>query len=318
MAGYVRQSAGEFVNGQTINASDFENEFAALATTFGSSGHDHSGSSGNGALIPLTTSVSGVLPLANGGTGASLTDPGADRIMFWDDSAGTTTYLAVSTGLSIATTNLSVSAPLASIAGLTTAADRMIYTTASDTYAVATLTSFARTILDDADAATVRTTLGLGTVATESTLPIAKGGTASTTASGARTALGLAIGTDVQAYDADTLKADTTDQLTVGYSATVYNAGTKSSGTFTPDEANGNKQRCVNGGAFTLAPPSNYTNIEILMTNNASAGTVTTSGFTRVIGDSLATTNGNEYLLQITTTTDGTSTFSLLNVIAMQ
>lgn len=51
-------------------------------------------------------------------------------------------------------------AGLASIAGLTTAADRMIYTTASDTYAVATLTSFARTLLDDADAATARATLG--------------------------------------------------------------------------------------------------------------------------------------------------------------
>lgn len=52
---------------------------------------------------------------------------------------------------------------LASIGGLTTVADRMIYTTGANVYATATLTAFARTLLDDADAATMRTTLGLGT-----------------------------------------------------------------------------------------------------------------------------------------------------------
>ena len=64
-------------------------------------------------------------------------------------------------------------AGLTSIAGLTTAANKMIYTTASDTYAVADLTAAGRAILDDADASAQRTTLG------------------------------VAIGTDVQAYDAD-------------------------------------------------------------------------------------------------------------------
>ncbi len=52
---------------------------------------------------------------------------------------------------------------LTSIAALTTAADKMIYTTALDTYVVTSLTAFARTILDDADAATVRATIGVGT-----------------------------------------------------------------------------------------------------------------------------------------------------------
>jgi hypothetical protein len=33
------------------------------------------------------------IPLADGGTGASLTDPNADRFMFWDDSAGVVTWL---------------------------------------------------------------------------------------------------------------------------------------------------------------------------------------------------------------------------------
>ena len=55
---------------------------------------------------------------------------------------------------------------LTSISGLTTAADKLIYTTGTDTYAVADLTSAGRALLDDADAAAQRATLGLGTAAT--------------------------------------------------------------------------------------------------------------------------------------------------------
>jgi hypothetical protein len=51
-------------------------------------------------------------------------------------------------------------AGLTSIAGLTTLADRMIYTTASDTYAVAPLTAAGRALIDDADAAAQLVTLG--------------------------------------------------------------------------------------------------------------------------------------------------------------
>ena len=97
-----------------------------------------------------------------------------------------------------------------------------------------TLTAAGRALLDDADAATQRTTLGLDTMAVQAAsgvtitggtavlssgtisyatinggvisgitdLAIADGGTGASTASGARTNLGLAIGADVQAYDA--------------------------------------------------------------------------------------------------------------------
>lgn len=44
--------------------------------------------------------------LADGGTGASLTDPNADRIMFWDDSAGAVTWLTAGTGLTITDTTI--------------------------------------------------------------------------------------------------------------------------------------------------------------------------------------------------------------------
>ena len=131
------------------------------------------------------------------------------------------------------------------------------------------------------------------------TLPLANGGTGASDAAGARAALGLVIGTDVQAYDVDTLKADTTDVLTAGFAATPYNFGTKTSGTFTPDEANGNMQYGVNGGAYTLAPPTNNCTIVLQFTNDASAGSITTSGFTKVSG-AFTTTNGHDFVCYIT------------------
>ncbi len=47
--------------------------------------------------------------LADGGTGASLSDPGADRILFWDDSAGAIAFLVPNCNLAISGTNLNAS-----------------------------------------------------------------------------------------------------------------------------------------------------------------------------------------------------------------
>lgn len=111
------------------------------------------------------------------------------------------------------------------------------------------------------------------------------------------------IGTTVQGYDADTLKADTDDNLTAGFTSTADNDGTQSSGTYTPDPAGGNLKRIVNGGAFTFAAPSasgDYTLI-VQITNNASAGTITFSGFAVTpTGDSLTTTDGHDFFVFIT------------------
>jgi hypothetical protein len=113
------------------------------------------------------------------------------------------------------------------------------------------------------------------------------------------------------------VKKGATANLTAGYTATAYNAGTKSSGTFTPDPANGNLQRAVNGGAHTLAPPSVGTGDALTMviqyTNNGSAGAITTSGFNKVDG-SFTTTNGDDFMCYISVVNG----FSHLSIVALQ
>lgn len=58
--------------------------------------------------VNLTSKVTGILPLVNGGTGSALTDPNIDEIFYWDDSAGVTDLLGIGSGLQVTSGSLEV------------------------------------------------------------------------------------------------------------------------------------------------------------------------------------------------------------------
>jgi hypothetical protein len=112
----------------------------------------------------------------------------------------------------------------------------------------------------------------------------------------------------------DTLSRKLRETLTGGANATSFAAGSKSSGTFTPNPLDGNYQHATNGGAHTLAPPTTVCSIQLEYTNNGSAGAINTSGFTKVVGDSPTTTNGHKFFFVITKSQN----YSHLLVVALQ
>lgn len=58
-------------------------------------------------------------------------------------------------------------ATLTALAGVSVSADQLIYATGADAFTTTSFTSFGRSLVDDADASAARTTLGLGTIATQ-------------------------------------------------------------------------------------------------------------------------------------------------------
>lgn len=81
MTGYTRQSAADILPDKVVAAAPLNNEFNALQSAFSNiSGHAHDGSSGNGPKVDLVTSVTGLLPIASGGTGSDSAVGGRDNL----------------------------------------------------------------------------------------------------------------------------------------------------------------------------------------------------------------------------------------------
>lgn len=222
--------------------------------------------------------------------------------------------VATGTGvISIATPNVDyqVGSPaLTSISALTTAADEMIYTTASNTYATTGLTSAGRALLDDATAGDQRNSLGLGTIATQNSnnvtitggsitgitdLAIADGGTAASTntaainnlVSGASLTTATVSGTDL------VLIQDSSDSNNLK-SVTVQSIADLTPGSVT--SVSGTAGRITSSGGST--PVIDIDATYLGQSSITTLGTITTGVWT---GTAVAVTSGGTGVATMTT-----------------
>ena len=162
--------------GITLKGSS-DKTFSWSNTTDAWTSSEHLDLANGKAFYINATQVLSATALGTGVVSSSLTSVGtisggtwqgtAVAVAYGGTGAATASGARTNLGLAIGTDVQAYDADLAALAGVTSAADKVPYFTGTATADVATLTSFGRSLIDDADAAAARTTLGLGTMSTQ-------------------------------------------------------------------------------------------------------------------------------------------------------
>lgn len=104
------QGSASISNSVTANTVTTDIVYANTISQINTSSIVATGSIKATAVSANTISLTSNIPLSNGGTGASLSDPNANRILHWNDTTNEVTWLAAGNGLAISANTLTSNA----------------------------------------------------------------------------------------------------------------------------------------------------------------------------------------------------------------